>query len=239
LARAGGFYAAALDHFDLTEIADITKLPVAQLERYRGDPPVIPARADLKKIVRAMKDIANAKRRGRTVMTEASKQREKQKEQQVLRDAINRLGIAWWYDSFEICNSEEFKIPQVPSELDYRDNHNPGKARIVKRLLWRDINYSKSNATKDVLHELKSLIGNFMHHTLLEEDEFRRVNKALNEEIELEHKIRQFLRDKRYVLSGVPYEIVRQFICYECGGGPGLVWDRERDGEERKTARGS
>lgn len=105
LARAGCFYAEALDPFDLTEIADITRLSVAQLERYRGDPLVITPRADLKKIVRAMKEIANARQRGRTVITEASRKREKQKEQQVLRDAINGLGIAWWYDSFEISNS--------------------------------------------------------------------------------------------------------------------------------------
>ena len=71
------------------------------------------------------------------------------------------------------------------------------------------------------------------------EKDLRRVNKALKEEIDLENRIRQFLRDKRYALSGVPYKIVRQFIIYECGGGPGLVWDREREGEERKTARGS
>ena len=239
LARAGGFYAEALDDFDLAEIADITRLSVAQLEKYRDDPLVIPARTDLKRIVLAMKDIANARQHGRSVVTEASKKRKKQKEQQVLRDAINGLRIAWWYDSFEIINSKQFNIPQVPSELDYRDNNNPGKTRIVKRLLWRDINYSKLNATKEVLYELKSLIGNFMHQTLLGEDEFRQVNKALKDEIDLEHSIRQFLRDQRYMLHGVPYRIVRQFIFYECGGGPGLVWDRKREGEERKTARGT
>ncbi len=119
----------------------------------------------------------------------------------------------------------------MPSELDYRDTENPGKERIVKRLLWQDINYRSSNATKEVLYEIKTLIGNFMHKTTLGEDDLKRISKALNGEIDLENRITLHLREPKHMPNGVRYKIVRIFIRYERGGGPGLVWDRERDDE--------
>jgi hypothetical protein len=51
----------------------------------------------------------------------------------------------------------------------------------------------------------------------------------------LENNIKLHLRDRKYSVGGVAFRIVRKFIFYEPGGGPGLVWDRERDNEEGIT----
>jgi hypothetical protein len=92
LSCAGGFHGKSLSYFDLPDlqkIADKTRLSVAALQRYRDDPALTPGRAKIRKIIRAMKDITNAKQRGRTIETEGSKKRDRQKEQQILRDAIS------------------------------------------------------------------------------------------------------------------------------------------------------
>jgi hypothetical protein len=234
LSRAGRFYGKSLSYFNLTDlrtIADKTNLSLAQLQRYRDDPASTPGRAAARNIVRAMKEIANAKQRGRTIETQGSKKRDQQKQQQVLRDAINGLGIAWWYDCPEIGNCKELKIPHLPTELDYRDLDNPGKERIVRRLFSQGIKRHNSNATKEAFYELKTLIGNFMHKTALAEDDFKRVSKALNDEIDLENRIAQHPRKNRYLPNGTSFRVVRHFIVYDRGRSPGLVWERERSDE--------
>jgi hypothetical protein len=77
------------------------------------------------------------------------------------------------------------------------------------------------------LIEIKTFIGNFMHKTALAEDDFKRVRKALNDEIELEDKIVQRLRDKRFLVNGTSYRIVRKIVIYDRGRSPGLVWEHD------------
>jgi hypothetical protein len=78
-----------------------------------------------------------------------------------------------------------------------------------------------------------------MHKTLLSDADFERVSKALKDEMDLENKIAQHLRDKRLLLNGRSYQIVRWIVVYDRGRSPGLVWDRERYEEERTIASGS